>query len=797
MNLRAKLRQLDWLGYAVVLLICITAVWPFLSRASLPLETDAELHIYRLAELSRLVWAGEFYPRWSPNFYFGYGYPIFNYYAPLGYYLALPFELLPGVDAVGAVKAVFVLSALAGGLGMYGFGRENWGRPAGWVATAVYVYAPYVLFIDPHARGVLAETVALGIFPLALWAFERLRRQVTAWRLFTAVLTMAALMLAHNLLAMVYAGILLAWLIWWLLRSTTHLPFTIHHSPFTILFAYLLGIGLSTFFWIPVALERNAVNLNTVVGEAGSHFDFRTHFLSLSELFAPSAWLDWGATEPVYLYNLGVAQWVLGGLGILFLLGRGWQFGRLSAEKRGAFWQAHLHQPLFFALAFTGLLFLMLPLSTPLWEAIPLLPFIQFPWRLLGPAVGMLAVLAGYAVNEQLAMSNEQRGGFVTHVGWVVPGVAVGMALMAGWPLTQVPPWPADFGDTSVARVAYLETRGRWLGTTSTADFVPATVDVVPERRGQLIGALFENESPDRINYWSVESVGATAVGEEISPLHFRYQINTPEDFIFRLYLFAFPGWQARLDGQVVETDVGRPDGFLVVPVPAGEHLLEVRFVNTPARWLGWGVTAVSLLLLLALMWRVRGEQSWPPPHFVWSEARGVVGVTAVLTIAFIFIEPTGWLRYESLTVAQPAQTQLDVNFGDQIRLIGLDPPRNIHAVQQGETVRLNLYWRAHQPLDINYQSFVHVLAADGQLVTQHDKLNPAEFPTTRWPLDKYVRDEYAFTLPLDLPPGEYRVVTGFWVATEGWRLPVWDALEQQIGDNYQLFELRVTSDER
>jgi uncharacterized membrane protein len=82
-------------GFLVVLLICILAVWPLLSRASLPEGTDAELHIFRLHELGTLVRGGEFYPRWAPNFYHGYGYPIFNYYAPLTYYLALPLELLP------------------------------------------------------------------------------------------------------------------------------------------------------------------------------------------------------------------------------------------------------------------------------------------------------------------------------------------------------------------------------------------------------------------------------------------------------------------------------------------------------------------------------------------------------------------------------------------------------------------------------------------------------------------------------------------------------------------------------
>ena len=150
-----KLRQIATRfdrGFLVVLAICLLAIWPFLSRTSLPQGTDAELHIFRLHELSYLVRNGEFFPRWAPNFYHGYGYPIFNYYAPLTYYLGLVVELLPRLDAVSGVKAVFVLGLLLGGVGMYGFVRDNWGRRAGYVATAVYIYAPYVQYIDPRAQ---------------------------------------------------------------------------------------------------------------------------------------------------------------------------------------------------------------------------------------------------------------------------------------------------------------------------------------------------------------------------------------------------------------------------------------------------------------------------------------------------------------------------------------------------------------------------------------------------------------------------------------------------------------------
>ncbi|KAA3658500.1 MAG: hypothetical protein DWQ04_24895, partial [Chloroflexi bacterium] len=126
-----KFRSLVDPGFLVIILICMIAVWPFISHASLPEGTDAELHIFRLHELSLLVRGGEWYPRWAPNFYHGYGYPIFNFYAPLAYYVGLGFELLPQFDAVAGIKAVFVLAILLAGIGMYGFVRDNWGRQAG------------------------------------------------------------------------------------------------------------------------------------------------------------------------------------------------------------------------------------------------------------------------------------------------------------------------------------------------------------------------------------------------------------------------------------------------------------------------------------------------------------------------------------------------------------------------------------------------------------------------------------------------------------------------------------------
>ncbi|MCZ7667047.1 MAG: hypothetical protein M5U34_07410 [Chloroflexi bacterium] len=56
----------------------------------------------------------------------------------------------------------------------------------------------------------------------------------------------------------------------------------------------------------------------------------------------------------------------------------------------------------------------------------------------------------------------------------------------------------------------------------------------------------------------------------------------------------------------------------------------------------------------------------------------------------------------------------------------------------------------------------------------QSDKINPGDFPTRRWPTDKFVRDVHTF-LPPDFPPGVYTLSTGLWVQSEGWRLPLLD----------------------
>lgn len=744
-------------------------MWPFLTRASLPNNTDAELHVFRLAELSQLVRSGILYPRWAPNFYFGYGYPIFNYYAPLAYYAGLSFELLPLIGPIGAVKGVFLLSILLGGLGTFSFTRLIWGDSAGYAAAALYVYAPYIQYIDPHARGVLAESLSLGLLPCALAALAHLHRRPGRFTFAAAVLFISLTFLAHNLMAMIFGGVLLGWILWTLLPDSR--PFI---SRGTLLIALFLGIGLTSFFWLPVGLERNAINLTSVVGEAGSHFSFSSHFLTLEELLSVTPRHDWGAISPTFTFNLGLIQWVTA-----LLSGFLWVFMQLNGylgRKPAAYPLPNPHQANFFIISALLLLALMLPISTAVWQTVPLLPFLQFPWRLLGPMALILAVLCG-------SMIPLLQGYFKN--AWLLGVAVIALTLLQAAPVAQVLPWE-EFGPTDTAALTTQEIRGRWLGTTSTGDFVPVTVDVVPERRGQLLSKLLENQAPDRINYTSIPE-NSQIEWQQINPLHIRYNVQGNEPFLLRLYLFDFPGWQVTIDEEVVESEIGRPEGFLVIPVPAGNLQIDVTFGPTAARIWGWAISLLSLLLTAFAFWRFKPNKQI---RQTISDSSALPILTSLLGLAILLL-PGEWLHDQSRGfVKEGIDIPLQVNFGDQIMLIGADIDQAI--VKPGDSIDVTLYWKAIQPMEINFQSFVHFLAEDGFLKTQDDKLNPGDFPTGQWPLDKYVLDQYDLLIPADTLPGTYTVNAGLWVSDEGWRLPIIVEEGQQRGDSFPLIEIEV-----
>ena len=773
------LARLDW-GAVIVVALCLVAVWPWLTRPGLPAGTDAEIHVPRVAEFARVLADGVLYPRWAPDFYLGYGYPLFNFYAPLVYYLAQPIYLF--TSAAGAVKVIFVLGALLAGLGMYAFARRNLGRAAGVVAAAAFVYAPYLVLIDPFVRVDLAEYFAIAWMPWVLWGFDRLLGGGRRTDVAVAALPLAALALTHNLMLLLFAPLLVAYLLLRLLLAREQIPWA------RVVEAGVLAVGLTAVFWLPALAEKQYIILDQVIGY--DDFDFHRHFLTLRELLRPSPVLDLGALNPAVARNLGLPQWglaVVGGLG-------GWVVRWLGLEQSRRGCRGAQDRPvegvvvslpngcgLAWIASFMGVAalvsgFLTLEASARVWETIPPLRYVQFPWRLLGLAALPVAWLVGAGV---AATGERWRA-------WAASG-ALALVLVGALPTLYPPPWAPIQADFSPRDMIQLELDGVALGTTANGEYTPTWVKTPPGASGEVLVSYETGGLVDRFDRKSLpEGANLRIVGSDA--IKDAFEITSAQPFTAKIRRFYFPGWRAWVDGEPADVAPGEPHGFITVPLPAGAHILELRFGSTPTRTMG---TVVSLMSLLALLGLALPGGVHRETHLRDAPSRGVL-LLGGMVILFFFAKvavvdrQSNWFRVTSVSdEVAVAQHTLKVRFEGQITLLGYDLPQ-VTVTQDGD-LPLTLYWKATGPVLKNYSVFVHLVRPAVHTWGQDDRLNPGDVPARRWPADRYVRDVHRLRALPGTPPGEFQIEVGLYEPDTGRRLFVLDENGVPVGQGVVL----------
>ncbi len=84
--------------------------------------------------------------------------------------------------------------------------------------------------------------------------------------------------------------------------------------------------------------------------------------------------------------------------------------------------------------------------------------------------------------------------------------------------------------------------------------------------------------------------------------------------------------------------------------------------------------------------------------------------------------------------------------------------------VSAGQDLEIGLHWRAENPPAANYTVFVQLLDRAGQVAAQRDRW-PGDglYPTTSLQAGQIITDNLA--LPLHVPPGDYRLITGLYQA--------------------------------
>ena len=348
--------------FKFLLLVILLSIPAFFRMVRSGIFSMSDFHLFRLYEFDKCVKAMQIPCRWAPDAGLGYGEPLFNFYPQLPYAIGEIFHLL-GFTFVDSLKILFTLSIIGSAIAIYFLAKHLWkSQWAGIVSAAIYIYAPYRA-VDVWVRGALPEALAFTIFPLIILAIEKRK-------LITLGFLLSALILTHNLSALMFLPVVLVWLI--------------YRKYWKGFWGFIVAAGLSAFYVLPVIFESRFVDL---VSTTQGYFDFRAHFLTLSQIFLDFTWgyggSTWGEGDGLNL-SVGLIQWVLPLVIVLVFV--------LKKEI--------LKQKEFLILLIAGFVYLFLThnKSTFIWENLSFTVYLQFPWRFLGVAVFCFALSSGLIV---------------------------------------------------------------------------------------------------------------------------------------------------------------------------------------------------------------------------------------------------------------------------------------------------------------------------------------------------------------------------------------------------------------
>ena len=511
------------------------------------LSHDLTFHIVRQADMDKLLSEGQFPPRWSGDLNKGYGHPLFLFNYPAPAILGEIFYKL-GFNLVDSVKAVMTFSILMAVVGMYLFLESLFSnRQMGpFLGAIFYLYAP-VTFINLYVSGEVGAVLAMGILPFIFWTIVR-ASQNKKWAIPLGSMLVALLILSHNVTALMFSPIILTFSLVLIYRSGNR----------QILFKKLslmafLGVGLAAFFWIPALYEKKFIVYDLIMKNFWLH-----QFPTFGQLiYSPwGHWLSRSATNSGMSRYIGLVHIFI----FLILL-----IAIFVFRKRKEF----LTWGIFVVVVFIISAFLMLEVSTPVWENFPLIYLVQFPGRF--SAVAVFAISIGVALLIKYLPFNK-----------IIFVVLLSFVLSANWDYLNTKQ-KIDPGDTY-----YLTINDT---TTAFNEHLP------------IWAYLPQIPSPGKLEILNGE--GNISILENKS-VRVVAKINLSTNSKIRFNQFYFPGWVFIIDNKQVKfpyqadsyQDGGESQGLPVFTLTKGSHLFEAEFIDTPDRRFADMVSLLGLICL-------------------------------------------------------------------------------------------------------------------------------------------------------------------------------------------------------
>jgi hypothetical protein len=628
---------------------------------------DSPFLLQRLHQMVVNLRAGVFPVRWMPDAAYGLGYPFFSYYAALPYYLA-GFLAVAGFDLLTALKLIQSVGFVASALTMYGWMRHiASNRWMAWLAAVAYVAAPFHL-VNVYVRGdSLSEFYAFVFYPLILWGLDRTAsraaRGATGAQWLVPAAAYAGLICSHNVSALIFSPFALLYPLALLPPRASGGARARLRVLAPCYLALGLGLLLSAWVWLPALAEQGYVQTQTLTG---GYFDYTRHFRT-ANVVQPGLLFDYDVGSSVSTpFAMGALQAGLAVGGALLLLAR-----RLRLASTGGATGGRSRFVLFGLLLSTAM---VTPLSKPLWEHMPLLPLVQFPWRFLS-----VQALFGAAT----ASAWVPRGQWGRWISLLLGGTAIAAVLVPLRP-ERIAIGPAD---VTTERLQVFELFTQNIGSTVGAEYLPRAT--VP--RPYTSDLLVEPDAPQPAIPLDGAAVEATLV--ERRPTRLLWRVEGAGGRL-ALPLLDWPGWSATVDGAPVAIEPLEGAGLATVSVPAGAHDLVLRLRRTPVRALAEGLSWSALLITVAVCWSARRR-------IRWTSALGHLALAIFPAFAFLLLPQQPIIAASTLTMDFDQSPYLHaalgpggvagVPFGDGIRLSRYT--YSARTLAPGETLRVSLDW--------------------------------------------------------------------------------------------------------
>lgn len=546
-------RKYAFLTFLLVLPVLV----PFIG-ASQPNGHDVLQYLPRLTEFHENIRHGILLPRWAPDLSNGQGQPLFLLNPPFFYALA-EVLYLGGLSFTGAMNGACVVLILLSAASMFLLGRWYFGAAGGAIAAVAYVYAPYFL-VDLYVRTAFAEFSAFPFYPLVFYGVERHAESRDRRWLLLAAAAYAAIWFAHTPAALLFAPLLGSYLLFvaWRARDLRLLAMQIGGA--------VLGALMAAAVWLPSVVEASATHVHRLT-EGALHY--AGHFVVPRQFFS-RAW-GYGTSGPGLEdgmpFGLGWPHLIIAAIAAIAVAR--WQ------PERWKQWTA------FFGLAAFAQCFLMTQRAHAVWDAVPQLHYVAFPWRLLASTAFCLALLVAAVVLaiERLPLNRRTAACLAVLAALVLPAIphAQPASYLTLDPLQWTP--------------AQLSARGAVAGTFET--FEPRWITARPVYDG---GRLTVNRG------------SATTRVVDRGPVHLTATVVAATPSELELPISFFPGWRVRVDGADVVTDPPSATGRIRLTVPSGTHTLDARFVRTPVRWTAEALSAVAVLFAAIMAVRRRSR---------------------------------------------------------------------------------------------------------------------------------------------------------------------------------------------